>query len=122
QVVEPDGTTSATNATVRFAGGNSVFVADTDSAGRVAFADLPLVSYTLRAASRALTETRSAVEKNFTLTASGVAPEFRINLPGVGGISGAVLLSDGTTPAVGATVVLAIQSPLFPSDTESVLT
>jgi concanavalin A-like lectin/glucanase superfamily protein/Big-like domain-containing protein/thrombospondin type 3 repeat protein len=122
QVFLPDRATPATNATVRLTAGGSVFVADTDSTGRVAFVDLPLTRYTLRASSRSFTETRSAVETSVTLTASGVAPDSQLILPGVGGIIGTVLLSDGLTNAVGATVLLAIQSPLFPNNSESALT
>ena len=72
--------------------------ADGDAAGRVALVDLPLATYTLRASSLDLAQTRSATQQVVTLTASGPAPDFSLVLPGVGTVGGTVFQSDGLAP------------------------
>ena len=112
-VLEPDGATPATNATVRLNGNNLSFTTDTDGAGRVAFVDLPLGSYTLRADSRRAGATHSAGTTNIALTIAGTAPDFALRFLGTGSVTGAVFLANGTTPANGAEVILNSQAELF---------
>jgi len=102
-VRRPGGVQPATNVTVKFGGVS----ADTDSSGRVTFSDQPLGEYVVTATSRILAETHSVVRTNLLLQAPGTAPEVLMVLSGVGRVSGQVRLSDGVTPAAGATVVLA---------------
>lgn len=110
-VFEPDGVTPASNATVRLTGPVGLVSTDTDSTGRVAFVDLPLGNYTLHADSRRATH--SAGTTNVTLNIIGNAPDFALRLRGVGEVNGTVFLSDATTPAVGAKVILKSQAALF---------
>ena len=111
-VVEPDGITVASNATVKIIGPISL-TSDTDANGRVAFVDLPLGQYILQAFSRRAGATRSAMETNLVLSITGDAPQFTARLLGVGSASGRVFLSDGTTPAGGAEVELRVGANLF---------
>ncbi|PYM11964.1 MAG: hypothetical protein DME18_12580, partial [Verrucomicrobia bacterium] len=115
-IYEPDGTTPATNATVRF---NGVLV-DTDETGRVSFSRLLLGSYTVFAVSQVPGRTRSAGQTNVTINAPGAAPDFALVLEGLGSVSGLVFASDGNTRVGGATVRLQLQSGFF-NDTETLL-
>ena len=119
QVFEPGGRVPATNATVQLLGEKVSLTTDTDSTGRVAFLNLPLGSYRLRADSRRVGATHSAVRTNITLSIIGDAPPVSMKLLGVGSVAGTVLLSDGVTPATGAEVTLKTQSPLFNGDEET---
>ena len=112
-VFDPDGVTPATNATVQLIGPRAHFTTDTDGAGRAAFADVPLDSYSVRADSLQPAQTHSAILTNLVVLQTGDAPDFPVTLLGVGSVSGKVFLSDGNTPAVGAEVTLTSQAPLF---------
>jgi hypothetical protein len=118
---EPDGITPATNASVQIVGAVSR-VSDTDASGRVRFVDLPLGDYQLRGDSRRTGATHSAVMTNISLNIAGNAPDFSLRLSGSGSVSGTVFLSDGTTPAPAAEVVLNLQSPLFTGEEETKFT
>jgi hypothetical protein len=120
RVLEPDGVTPATNATVRLLGPSGPATTDTDALGRVAFADLPLGNYVLRADSRRTGATHSAAQTSLVLSVVGNSPDFALSLAGVGSVSGRVLLGDGTTPAAGAEVVLESQVELFRGLAETV--
>ncbi|MEO8425619.1 MAG: Ig-like domain-containing protein, partial [Verrucomicrobiota bacterium] len=121
-VFEPDGVTPATNATVRLTSGGLLLTTDTDSTGRVAFVDLPLGNYTLRADSRRTGATHSAGTNNIALNLAGTAPDFGLRLLGVGSVAGAVFLANGTTPANGAEVILRSQAALSPTVEETKFT
>ena len=113
RIFEPDGITPATNAAVLLVGPAGTISTDTDAAGRVAFLDLPLGGYTLRADSLRANATHSAIKTNLSLSVPGNAPDLAIRLAGVGTVSGTVFLSDGTTPAADAEVTINMQAPLF---------
>ncbi|MDB6036537.1 MAG: hypothetical protein JWM99_378, partial [Verrucomicrobiales bacterium] len=112
-VLEADGLTPANNATVQISSPGFSTTTDTDSTGRVAFVDLPLGNYELRADSRRIGATHSAIKTNIALSIVGTAPDSTLRLLGVGSISGKIFLSDGTTAASGAEIVLKSQSSLF---------
>ena len=118
-ILEPDGVTPATNATVQLFGDNLNFASDTDSTGHVAFVDVPLGNYTLEAVSRRPNASRSGFETNLTLNTPGDGPAFTFSLPGVGSVLGTVFLSDGVTPAAGAEVTLQLRSLLFIGDEDT---
>ncbi|MEI7731986.1 MAG: Ig-like domain-containing protein [Verrucomicrobiota bacterium] len=105
-VYRPDGITPASNVTVNLSNGGGNYFADTGTDGRVSFADLPLGSYGLLAASRAWSESRSMAQTNVSLNALGAAPDFTLTLRGVGVVAGQVVQNDGLTPAAFATVKL----------------
>jgi hypothetical protein len=121
-VVLADGVTPATNATVLLSDSVQNFASDTGTDGRVAFADVPLGGYTLRAASRDIADSRNVGQTPLEITAQGGNAETLIRLPGVGRIDGTVVASDGVTPLAAVTVVLGLQSPLFTGVTEFTLT
>ena len=98
-ILEPDGVTAATNASVQLVGSSLALLSDTDSNGRVAFVDVPVGNYTLRADSHRAGATHSAVATPLALNIPGDAPALVFKLSGVGSVSGTVFLSDGTTPA-----------------------
>ncbi|HKS37006.1 MAG TPA: Ig-like domain-containing protein, partial [Verrucomicrobiae bacterium] len=121
QVFVPGTNSIPADAAVEIAGNNFNAGGDTDPGGRFFVNDIPLGTYSISARSRGLNETRSLVATNVVLATAGSTNSVELRLPGVGGVSGTVLLSDGTTPAVGAAVLLGIQSPLFSNEAESVL-
>jgi hypothetical protein len=103
----PDGSTPADQATVTLSSGPGIVrQSDTDSDGRVFFADLRLGRYTVQARSRSLGTISSAGQTSVTLLEGGSVGEFEINLLGVGSVGGRVFLSDSVTPAFGAEVYL----------------
>lgn len=115
-VYQPNGSV-ATNASVRLTGLKTAN-SDTDAAGRVVFADLPLGTYGLRATSLALTETRSVAVTNISLSTPGDAPDFVLHLLGVGSVTGRVYQSDGVTASAGAAVHLSVQSSLVSDEVD----
>lgn len=121
-VLRPDGSTPEDNATVTVMGtGLPETSADTDADGRIALTDLPLGSYSVRAAAMGLDVSRSAARTTVTLGEAGGVVEVSLILPGVGSVSGSVLSSDEVTPAVGAQVELFMDGPLFASERESAI-
>ncbi len=118
-----DRITPATNATVRLMRNGTITLArDSDEHGRVQFSDLPLGSYNIVANARKSAQNHNAGATNVSLTTAGVAPDFMIALAGIGQVNGQVLMSDGQTPADGATVTLTLLSDLFRGQTDQAVT
>lgn len=112
-VFRPDGLTPAANVAVTLTRGNFVRTADTDENGRVAFVDLALGDYTVRAQAIEVSENRNAERIAVKLSATGPAPDFAMTLRGVGRVQGQVRAGDGVTPVIGAQVEIQLDSNLF---------
>ncbi len=111
QVVETNGTTPATNATVRISGVNIGRTLDTNSQGQATFAGLPMGDYTITAISRIPGQTRNHTAAAFVkLSDRGAVVPATLTMRGTGSVQGIVFQGDGTTPASGAEVKLEIRA------------
>ncbi|MCF7730949.1 MAG: carboxypeptidase regulatory-like domain-containing protein, partial [Akkermansiaceae bacterium] len=114
QVLEPDGVTPASLATVKM----GPLSADTDANGRVRFENVKLLpgglpassQYRLQATSLRPGETRSYSFALFYPLTQGAEESLNITLRGVGSVLGTVFQGDGVTPAPGAQVQVKMQS------------
>ena len=110
-VLEPGGRAPATHATVRLTFGSSALSADTGPDGGVTFVGLPLGTVGLRAASLDPAHQHSITVTNLSLDRPGSAPDFLVQLPGVGSVSGRILDSAGAAGVPGAQVLLTMEAP-----------
>ncbi|MFO1460689.1 MAG: LamG-like jellyroll fold domain-containing protein [Verrucomicrobiota bacterium] len=117
-VVRSDGTTPATNVTVRLDAAQR----DTDDRGGVSFEDLFLGTHGITAVSRAEGERRNGVGVSALISVAGTNPPVTLRLPGVGTVSGIVVGSDGVTPVNGAEVVISFQDSLFAGESVTAVT
>ena len=117
-VVRSDGTTPATNVTVRLDAAQR----DTDEQGGVVFEDLSLGAHGITAVSRAEGERRNGVGISTVVSVAGTNPPVTLRLPGVGTVGGSVVGSDGLTPVNGAEVVITFQDSLFSGESVTAVT
>jgi len=123
-VLRPDGTTSVGAGEATVTTSLRLFEAsvDTDASGDAHFANLELGTYRVIAQSSIPGRERSAAEVEYSVNAAGLNPGQTLVLSGVGSVGGSVFLSDGTTPAVGATVTLRDGSPILGAETRTFVT
>ncbi|MBL9175134.1 MAG: carboxypeptidase regulatory-like domain-containing protein [Verrucomicrobiales bacterium] len=117
-VVRSDGSTPATNVTVRL----DATQRDTDEQGAVVFADIPLGAHGISAISRAAGERRNGTSIRTVVAVAGTNPPVTVRLPGVGSVGGTVVGSDGVTPVTGAEVVISFQDSLFSGENVTAVT
>lgn len=103
-VLEADGVTPATNATVRVIGTGG-FVADTDRQGLARLRELPLGTVSFTVGSRQPGQLSSIVEHRVTLQSATRIERLAVRLPGVGRLHGRVL-DASAQPAGGASVLV----------------
>jgi hypothetical protein len=119
RVVRDDGITPAQNTVVTVNG----LQQDTSTNGIVSFSNLRIPStYTVTAISQLGGDQSDGAQTNITLTSSDTNPIVTLVLPGVGGVTGTVVGSDGTTPVDNAQVTLESLAPLFAGQTDVALT
>ncbi|MBL9167133.1 MAG: carboxypeptidase regulatory-like domain-containing protein [Verrucomicrobiales bacterium] len=111
QVLREDGLTPAENVRVTLSGRPSQ---DTGPSGEVLFIDLPYrSSVTAVAISSRAGNQHSGSSGSVAINQIGTNPPLVLRLRGVGNVSGQVVGSDGSTPVVGAEVVIQYLAPLF---------
>lgn len=112
-VVRDDLTTPAPNTRVTLAGGGVRIEQDTDTNGRVHFADLRLArGYSVLAVSQTGGERRNGRAATVDVQ-SRSNPLFTIFLPGVGQVRGTVVASSGASPVPNAELELVMQGGPF---------
>ncbi len=105
-VLEADGLAPA-DATVTIGGGVRQS-ADTDAAGRVVFAGIPLGTYSVEARSRDLGRQLDGVSRQLEIDLRPIEPEVTLVLPGTGRVEGRLFASNGTTPVANRLVQLSV--------------
>ncbi len=107
-VVEADGVTPATNATVVIRS-DPIVSADTDASGRASFRELPLRSHQVTARSNRTGERNSSAEAQLRLTRAGQSQSLTLRLSGVAQLTG-VVLDSANQPAANADIRLSFES------------
>ncbi len=103
-ILESDGVTAATNATVVL-DADPPFISDTDEAGRVSFREVPLRRLRVSATSNRTGERNSFAQEDMNLTRPGQTLQLTLRLSGVARLAGTVVDSTGQ-PAANAAIEL----------------
>lgn len=119
-VLEPDGVTPATNATVVLLS-DPGFVADTDASGHASFRELPLRSIQVRARSNRVGQRNSSAQGELRLTRAGQSQSLTLRLSGVAQLAG-VVRDSANQPAANTALRLVSESGSQGASTREALT